>query len=315
MLLAAGQSDRVGQVAVRVRDRRTENQLEQVRVQLVRFPDGVVNEQFTGSDGGVLFSGISVGAYTIRAMRHGYEAGEARVDFRRGDSTVQNVEIPLTPLDTDLPKAPGGTISSQGLQIPDNARKEVERGMRLLNQKKNPRASIDAFLRAIGLYPEYADAYFLLGSAQIQINQAAAAEASLRKAIAIDDRRPAPYYPLAMLLFSQDRLDDEQRLLLTAKNLAPEDWRWPFELARCDAQQGRWEAALKYALEANRNSSAPTRVHLMLADIYANSNRPRDAVDELELFARLDPRSAYMDRVKEVLPVMRQRAAAASSQP
>jgi hypothetical protein len=53
----------------------------------------------------------------------------------------------------------------------------------------------------------------------------------------------------------------------------------------------------------------------MLADIYANSNRPRDAVDELELFARLDPRSAYMDRVKEVLPVMRQRAAAASSQP
>jgi len=53
----------------------------------------------------------------------------------------------------------------------------------------------------------------------------------------------------------------------------------------------------------------------MLADIYPNSDRPREAVAELELFAHLDPQSAYMDRVREVLPVMRQRAASAPAQP
>jgi lipopolysaccharide biosynthesis regulator YciM len=118
-----------------------------------------------------------------------------------------------------------------------------------------------------------------------------------------------------MLLFSQRHFDDERQLLLTAKKLNPADWRWPFELARCEAQQEHWETAVQYALEASKNASAPTRVHLMLADIYANSNRPRDAIAELELFAQLDPLSAYMDRVREVLPVLRQRVASSASKP
>lgn len=305
---AAPQSDRVGQLSVRVHDRHTENQLEQVRVELIRFPEGTVGEQFTGSDGAVRFTGIGVGAYTVRATRQGYEASEARVDFRKGDSTAQNVDIPLTALDQRGKGTLSGSVSTQGLQIPDKARKELERGRLLLNEKKDPQGSIVAFRRAIAAFPAYADAYFLLGTAQMQTNQAADAEASFRKAIAIDAHRTAPYYPLAMLLFSQRRLDDEQQLLLAAKSLDPNDWRWPFELARLDARQGNWERALVYALEARENSRAPTRVHLMLADIYANSNRPSDAVAELELFAQLDPQSEYMERVHEVLPVLRQRA-------
>ena len=312
---AYGQSDHVGQVVVRVREQHSENPLAQASVQLVRFPDGILSEQFTGSDGGVQFSGVSAGGYTIRATLQGFHPGEARVDFRRGDSTLQSVDISLARVEKDNPKAAHGSVSTRDLQIPDNAQKEFERGKRLLNDKKSPRDSIAALQRAIKLFPDYADAYFLLGTAQMQLNEAPAAEASLRKAIAIDAHRTAPYYPLAMLLFSQRRFDDEQEILLAAKTQDTADWRWPFELARCDAQQAHWETALQYALEASKNASAPTRVHLMLADIYANSDRPREAVAELELFAQLDPESTYMDRVREVLPVMRQRAASASAQP
>jgi hypothetical protein len=56
----------------------------------------------------------------------------------------------------------------------------------------------------------------------------------------------------------------------------------------------------------------------LLADIYSNSNKPREAVAELELFAKLDPKSSYMGRVRRVLPVLRQRSAASvfpSSEP
>jgi len=308
-------SDQVGQVVVRVREMYTENPLAQVSVQLIRFPDGILGEQFTGSDGGVQFSGIPVGGYTLRAAAQGFQPGEARVDFRRGDSTLQTVDISLRYVEKGNAKTAHGTVSSKDLQIPDNAQKEFERGKRLLNEKKNPRDSIAALQRAIKLFPDYADAYFLLGTAQMQINEAAAAEASLRKAIAIDAHRTAPYYPLAMLLFSQRRFDDEHQLLLSAKSLDPNDWRWPFELARLNAQQGNWEPALAYALEASKHSGAPTRTHLMLADIYANSNRPRDAVAELELFVQLDPQSEYMERVHDVLPVLRQRAASSSPSP
>lgn len=228
-------SDHVGQLVVRVRDRHSENSLDHARVELVRFPQEVISERFTGGDGGVQFSGIGIGSYIVRASRQGYQSGEARVDFRRGDSTLQSVDIPLLPVDQDRIGAPGGTISADDLKIPESARKEFERGKRLLNEKKDQLESIAAFRRAIELYPDYSDAYFLLGTAQMQLNDAKAAEASLRKAIALDAHRTGPYYPLAMLLFGQRRFDDEEELLCRPRNRTP----------RTGAGPSNWPAATR----------------------------------------------------------------------
>jgi tetratricopeptide (TPR) repeat protein len=149
----------------------------------------------------------------------------------------------------------------------------------------------------------------------VQTSAASDAEVSLRKAIALDSHMTAPYYPLALLLFGQHRYAEEKELLLRAEKLDATSWRWPFELARCHAQQGLWESALRYGVVANERASAPAKVHLLLADIYANSDRPREAVAELELFAKLDPKSSYMERVREVLPILRQRAATSALPP
>jgi tetratricopeptide (TPR) repeat protein len=305
-------SDHIGQVVVRVHDRISEEPLAQVRVQLIRFPDGIIGEQFSGSSGSVQFSSISVGAYVVRATLQGYEPGEAHIDFRNGDRTLQNVDIPLTPQKRDESRSPNGTVSAEVLKIPENARKEFEHGSRLLNEKKDLSRSIAAFQRAIQMYPGYAEAYFLMGTAEVQAGASSAAEASLRKAIALNARMSAPYYPLAVLLFGERRYAEEEKLLLEAQKLDLADWRFPFELARCHAQQGHWDTALQYGLEASGKDNVPPKIHLLLADIYANSNRPREAVAELELFAKLDPGSSYMGRVREVLPVLRQRSEAST---
>ena len=300
-------SDSIGQVVVRVRQRLNEDPLAQAQVQLIRFPSGIVGEQFTGSDGSVQFSGISVGGYNIRASLQGYEPGEAHVDFRKGDSTQQTVDISLSPLKQKAATTSGGAISAQELQIPENALKEFDRGRKLLHEKKSPAESIVALKRAIAFFPNYVDAYFLMGLAQLQLNDSAAAEASLRKSVSIDPSQTAHYYPLALLLFAQDRLDEEEELLLNARKRDLVDWRWPFELARCDSKRSHWQDALAYALEAKRNALAPSKVHLLLADIYSNSDRPNDAIAELETFSRLDPESPFMSRVREVLPELRRR--------
>ncbi|PYU12327.1 MAG: hypothetical protein DMG37_13595 [Acidobacteria bacterium] len=308
-------SDHIGRVLIRVRDRVNEEQLAQVQVQLIRFPNGVVGEQFTGSDGSVQFSGLSVGAFTVRASCRGYEPGEAQIDLRNSDGTLQSVDLALIPRRHEESGAPNGIVAAGTLRAPDNARREFERGSRLLNEKKDVARSIAAFQRAIALYPNYADAYFLMGTAQMQTSAASDAEISLRKAIALNGHMTAPYYPLALLLFGQHRYAEEKELLLTAEKLDATDWRWPFELARCHAQQGVWESALRYAVTASGSTNVPPKVHLLIADIYANSDRPREAVAELELFARLDPESSFMERVREVLPILRRRAAASASPP
>jgi hypothetical protein len=305
----------MGKVLIRVRDRINEEQLAQVQVQLIRFPNGVVGEQFTGSDGSVQFSGLSVDTFPVRASCQGYEPGEAQIDLRNGDRTLQSVDITLMPRRHEESGAPNGIVAASTLKAPDNARKEFERGSRLLNEKKDFSRSIAAFQRAIALYPSYADAYFLMGTAQMQTSAASDAEVSLRKAIALNGHMTAPYYPLALLLFGQHRYAEEKELLLTAEKLDATDWRWPFELARCHAQQGAWESALRYAVTASGSTDVRPKVHLLMADIYANSDRPREAVAELELFAKLDPKSSYMERVREVLPILRRRAAASASPP
>jgi Tetratricopeptide repeat len=309
---AAPASDHMGKVVARVRDGVNEELLPQVLVQLIHFPDGIVGEQFTGSDGSVQFSGLPVGAFTIRASRQDYEPGDAHVDLGSGDRTLQNVDILLKPREQERTGPPDGIVSAASLKIPDNARKEFAQGSRLLNEKKDFVRSIAAFRRAIELYPGYAEAYFLLGSAQLQTKATAAAEASLRKAIALDAHMTAAYYPLAVLLFGERRYSEERELLLEAQKLDASDWRWPFELARCHAQQGQWDIALSFGLAASESAHVPPKVHLLLADIYANANKPREAIAELELFAKLDPSSAYMDRVREVLPILRQRSAAST---
>jgi tetratricopeptide (TPR) repeat protein len=312
---AAAVADPLGKVLIRVRDRVNEEQLAQVQVQLIRFPDGVVGEQFTGSDGSVEFSGLSVGTFTVRASCQGYEPAEAQIDLRNSDRTHQSVDIALMPRRHDEGGPPNGIVAAEVLKIPGNARKEFERGSRLLNEKKDLSRSIAAFQRAIALYPSYADAYFLMGTAQVQARASSAAEASLRKAIALNAHMAAPYYPLAVLLFGERRYAEEAKLLLEAQKLDPADWRFPFELARCRAQQGQWDSALRYGIEASGSDSVPPKVHLLLADIYANSNRPREAVAELELFAKLDPSSSYMGRVREVLTILGARSPAPTSSP
>lgn len=309
---AASASEQTGRIVVRVRDRISEELLPQVLVQLIHFPGGIVGEQFTGSDGSVQFSGLSVDTFTIRAALRDYEPSDARVDVSDGNQTVQNVNIFLSPRERGRNSAPGGVVAADALKIPHNAQKEFERAKRLLNEKKDLIRSIAALQRAIELYPGYADAYFLLGSAQIQINANSAAEESLKKAIALNAHLKAAYYSLAVLLFGERRYSEEKDLLFEAEELDGTDWHWPFELARCYAQQGQWDIALRYGLTASARSDVPPRIHLLLADVYANSNKSRDAVGELELFTELDPKSAYIDRVREVLPILRQRATASS---
>jgi len=58
------------------------------------------------------------------------------------------------------------------------------------------------------LFPNYADAYFFMGLAQLQLKNVVDAERSLQKSVSLDPQQTAHYYPLALLLFGQNRLDE-----------------------------------------------------------------------------------------------------------
>jgi predicted Zn-dependent protease len=292
--------------SVHVTDFQYENPIDQARVDLVRLPDEIVDSQFTDSKGDVGFSCVRPGTYVLRSSKDGYAGVEVQVSFRQGETQGNQIPLRLWRAGpAERPRSDSKTVSARTLAIPEGPRKEFETGITFLNQKKDPKGSLQHFEKAIAAYPGYYEAYFLAGMAHLQLKQPGDAQTDLAQAIKLNSKFLEPYYPLATLLMAKKEYAEAERLLHEAQDLDPDGWQWPFELARSEAYQNQWDHALAYAEMALKRANAPPKVHLLMADLYEDTGSPGKAIEELEQFEKLDPNSPYMPRVKTALAQLR----------
>jgi TolA-binding protein len=308
-LLSAPQSSAQGtmegrlQITARVTDQQTGEQLEQVRLELVVFPSGVIQVGFTDGTGRYQFGGVTIQMYHLRGTKMGYEPAEVRVDpgaSPRAGNMTMTVDVPLRRKDVPS-NAPGAPVSARELSLPAGAVNEFHAGIDLLSAKKDPKASIEHFQKAIDAYPGYYEAYFLMGMANMQSGNTQASETPFRKAIALNEKFFEPYYPLSAVLHSLGRDEDAFAVLEKARGLDPSGWRWPFEMARLYGNRLEFSTALPLAQEASSKKDVPARVHLLLADLYSNSRQPQKALEELQAFAKLEPASPLLPKVQTAI--------------
>jgi tetratricopeptide (TPR) repeat protein len=302
-------------VTLRIRSTtaRIEQGLEQVRIEVVRFPDTVVQMAFTDGNGGVDCAGLEPGSYRVRASKQGYVAEEVKVELFRHEG-YHDLAIQLRRENDDQPSPAGGMVAARILAIPEGARSSYERGAKKLSEKDAP-ASVQFLQDAIAKYPSYYEAHFLLGMAHIDLKNLPAAEKSLSTAVVLEPKFLPPYHPLAVVLMSEKRFDDAEKTLRKASELDPSGWQWPYELAKCYAKRMDWDDALAQGLSAREKPNAPSHVLLLLADIYSNTGRAGEAVALLEEFEKRDPGSPFIGRVREVLPRLREQARAKPEKP
>jgi tetratricopeptide (TPR) repeat protein len=290
------------ELTVRVSEAGSELPIEQVRVELVRFPDEVMSTRFTDSTGMITFPGLRTGAYLLRFRKMGYENAEARIELRRGEYS-HSEEVRLTATRGSGPSPPGLAVTARELSIPAPAQQEFQKGLELLKGGKE--GGIEHFQKAAILFPGYYEAHFGMGMAYVQLKAHSQALASLSKAIEINPKFLPPYYPLAVLLLSQKRHNEAEPLLLKALSLDEKNWQYPFELARSLGNQQKWGAAIKYAGMAMACPNPPAKIHLLLADLYSGAGKAAQAIQELETFRRKDPQSPYMPVVEKSLEKLR----------
>jgi Tfp pilus assembly protein PilF len=297
-------------IAVHITDQSSGTALEQVKVELVIFPDQVMETTFTDGNGHAEFEHVISQPYLIRTTKPDFVSQQTSFEPLRGQLNVM-ISIQMQPVGSK-PQRPGGAISARELSIPGPARDEYGKGVELLNVKKDPQQSAEHFLKAIDAFSNYYEAYFMLGMAYLQMKpqQPDKAQAALQKAVDLNSKFLDPYFPLSDLLMAGKQFDKAAPLLLAADQQDPTNWRWPFQLAMCYAKQGIWDKALNYGQTALARPNPSTKVHLLIADIYSNSGNPAKAVSELEEFEKLDPKSPYVARIEKVLPELRKQAAA-----
>ena len=87
-------------------------------------------------------------------------------------------------------------------------------------------------------------------------------------------------------------------------------------MARCMAKLGAWDKAVEYGKTASQKPNVPSKIHILMGDLYSNSGASDKALAEFEEFARIDPNSPLMPKVREAIAMLQRQIAAtpASSQ-
>ncbi len=294
-----------GTITVRVFEQESEEPVFQAEVQVRVFSRMTFSQRdFTDGSGRVTFSGVMRGSYEIVAKKAGYHTGRENVDVAPG--SINNVLVRMQPLPEREPQpaaSGSGTVSASSASIPARARKEYDQGLAAI--KTDLAGSIAHFLRATAEYPNYAEAHAMLGLAYMRDKKSHESLKALNRAIDIDPRLADARILRGKLYLEQREFPLAEADLVEGIKLTPQAWDAHFELARCYFNQGKLDKAAEHAQRAHDLPQAATATHLLLYDIHMRRNDPASALRELEEFAKTDPQSPFMPRVRERINQLR----------
>src|SRR5262249_35395461 len=170
------------------------------------------------------------------------------------------------------------------LSIPEKARKAFHKGNQRLAVKDSA-GSIAEFQRAIALFPNYYEAYYKLGIAHLDLQQADEGETAFRKAIELSAGRYAPPHSgLSLILCIDGRLVEAESLARRAVDLDPADATGNYALASVLYATNRLPEAEKTALKAVTCKPNFGEAYLLLAQIHLRQSNASAVVEDLDAY-------------------------------
>lgn len=291
-----------GAISVRVTTAGREDLIDQAEVRLLNFAAGSASQRaFTDGGGRVAFNKVKRGRYYLEVEKPGFATVRETVDVTAGGH--EYVSISLTPIVPTRGTEPARAVSSRMLAAPPIARREYEQGVAKL--KDSPRESVEHFRKSINEYPDFAEAYTMLGLAYMQLKEGLEAAAVLKKAIQIDSKLASAHMLLGKIYLDAKEFEVAEKLLMRSITLDPSAWDAHYEIARCYFNLRRLDDALRHAQIAHGATAPASAVHLLLVDIYLKRGEKQKALSELEEFSRADPKSPFMPRVQEMIKTLR----------
>lgn len=183
-----------------------------------------------------------------------------------------------------------GKISVRELAIPESALKNYAKSREELIEKQEPECAIGHLRQAIRDFPDYYEAYYLLGVAHMALNQLEQAEAALRKSLVLSaERFPQAFVGLATLYSNLGRFADAEPMAMQAVALDDSAWYAHYELARARLGLTRPSEALAPARLVVREQPEYAKGRLLLALVHTQLQQYAHALPHLDAYLRLNP--------------------------
>jgi tetratricopeptide (TPR) repeat protein len=187
------------------------------------------------------------------------------------------------------PDARNASVSVHELLIPNKARKAFNKGTQLLAAKEFA-AGIVEFQHAIKAFPDFYEAYYKIGLAQLQLNREAEAQSAFNASITLSKSRYAPsLFGLAIILGNQKQFAKAEATIRAGLEMDPALAPGHFILAWVLTMAGQLDEAEKSARKAVSCDPKLALAYLLLTQIHQKLNKPAAVVFDADSFLKLAP--------------------------
>lgn len=271
--------------------------LKDVRVDLRDTNGSTINSVYTNVAGMFEFPQVRSGSYEVVAVS-GLEEARQHVQMDKMPSGL-NLRMPVqsTPNDNNA----GNTISIGQLKVPAKARDELKSAREASIKGKNDEAE-KHLVKALAIYPKYADALTLRAIFKMDANDHQGAVADLQEAIQDDQSCAMAYVVMGAVLNMEGKFDDAIRTLERGEALSPDSWQSYFEMGKALTAKGQYEAALRQLNKAQ--ALAPKDyppLHLVKARAMMGLNHYSDEMAELQQYLDKEPQGANSAQARKML--------------
>lgn len=172
----------------------------------------------------------------------------------------------LPPVVTTPKNVKGGTVSVTSLKAPKGAQAAFEKAGKAMQKRKwvEARRQLE---KAVGIYPQYAEAWCALGGVYLQQNEPEQARKALKEAVASDPKFATPYFGLAELAMREQKWQEMAENTGALIQLNPDNLPGVYAYdALANLNLNRLDAAEKSAQEGiriDRNGEVPKNLHLL----------------------------------------------------
>jgi len=197
--------------------------------------------------------------------------------------------------------ADGPTVSVNDMAVQKEAHEAFEKGRKAGTEKKYDEA-VAELNKAVGIFPQYAAAWSLLGEIHRLQNQFEPARAEYAKALAADPKFVSPYFGLAAMAVVENKWTDAAQL--TDQLIQLNSTAYPlayFFNAAANLNLGKLDAAELSARKFQQVDRAHTRpdIALLLANILTGKHQNAEAAQLYRDYLALKPDAPNAEALKK----------------
>lgn len=260
-------------------------------------------ETQTDIQGKFNFDGLYPTTYHLTIEGQGFRPYSSEIDISMSKMSYEQVTLQLDkePETKAVPaEGPAGALNARIAQIPPRAHKEFDAGKQRM-QIHDDIGSAQYFQKAIELYPQYAEAYQLLGVVHLEGGKLQEAEPELQKATEIEPHMSTAQFALGICRNLMAKYAEAEPVLLRGLDLDPESSEGHYELAKTYWALGRWQDAAPHAQKAVTLKPDVGPPHVLMGDIALRKHDPQQALKEYREYLRLDPKGTMATGTQQMV--------------